>query len=1026
MNIAGWCIKNNRTALVAFLLIVLAGINAFNTIPRLEDPEFTIRVASVITQFPGASPQKIEELITDKIEQKIQEIGEVDVITSESRTGMSLVMVEIESAYKDQLSDIWTRLRNKMEDIKPELPEGVYGPFVNDEYGDVFPVVISLTGDGFTYRELKDIADTTRDELLTIPSVAKVDLYGVQEERIFVEFSNARLADFGMTPDELAAALEAQNVLSPGGIAVENGESITIEASGEFKTLEDVKQVSIRKMGSSETVYLRDVAYIWRGFVDPPESLTRFNSDPCLMMAVSMATGNKVTEMGEYIRAAVDRLQTLQPVGVNYDVFVYQPRYVARSIDEFMGNLFQAFVFVVIVMLLFCGLRMGLIAGSLVPMAMLMCLALMPYFKISLHSVSIASLIIALGMLVDNGIVTSEDMLVRLARGDDRMKAARDSVTQLWMPLLAASLTTICAFMTIALADSDVAEFCLSLFQVVTITLLASWLLSITLVPMLCYYFLKPKKSNQDFTGKLYEIYRAALFACLRYRAAFLALIAVLLGVSLYCFRFVPSIFFPPNSREMFLVDFWQPYGTDVRTTADRLEKLESFLLEHTNVVSVGCFIGNGGPRWMLSLNVEEDNPNYASVIVNTAEKSDVPTLMKDTLAYLENNFPDGRFTVKELETGPAVGAPIQIRLSGKDIDTIYKLRDRISAALAGVPGVVNIRDDWGEWTKKLQVNVNQEQAKLSGFTSQDVAASLKNQISGLHATDFREGKEIIPIEIRSTHSLREDLGRIETLNIYSYTTGQNAPLLQLAHVGLEWQPSDIRRRNTLRTMTIKTDVIGRYASDVLLEARPAIEALTAGDEWPNGYNVEFGGEDEDSAKAMDSIMDTLPLAFGCLALVLIAQFNSLRRPLIIVITVPPMFIGIVFGLLLTGEPFGFMAFLGMISLMGIIVNNAIMMIDRIEIERELGQTMQDAVTVAAQKRARPILMTAITTIVGLVPLSLQGGPMWRPMANTIIFGLAFATVLTLLLCPILYSYFFRVPFHEYKWDPEVLKRSED
>jgi len=1026
MNLAGWCIKNNRTALVAFFLIIVVGIHSFKTIARLEDPEFTIRVASVITQFPGASPQKIEELITDKIEKKIQEIGEVSMISSESRSGISLIMVEVDSQYKEELTDIWTRLRNKMDDLKTSLPQGVYGPYVNDEYGDVFPVVISLSGDGFTYRELKDIADETRDEMLTISSVAKVDLYGTQEERIFVEFSNARLADFGMTPDELAAALEAQNVLQPGGVGTENGERITIEASGEFKALDDVKQVAIRRMGSSETLYLQDVAHIWRGFIDPPESMTRFNGEPCLMMAVSMATGNQVTEMGEAVQAIIRNTEIRQPVGIDFDVFIYQPRYVERSINEFMSNLFQAFVFVVIVMLLFCGVRMGLIAGSLVPMAMLMCLALMPVFDITLHSISIASLIVALGMLVDNGIVTSEDMLVRIARGDDRLKAAKDSVAQLWMPLLAASLTTICAFMTIALADSDVAEFCLSLFQVVSITLLSSWLLSITLVPMLCYYFLKPKKVRQDFSGKIYNMYRAMLFVTLRHRWAFLVLIAALLAGSLYCFRFVPSIFFPPNSREMFLVDFWQPYGTDIRATGERLEQLEVFLEEHTNVVSVGSFIGNGGPRWMLSLNVEEDNPNYASVIVNTKEKADVPSLMAETRVFLDQHFPDGRFTVKELETGPAVGAPIQIRLSGKKIDVIYKLRDQINAALSEIPGIVNIRDDWGEWTKKLQVTVNQEQAKLAGFTSQDIAMSLKNQISGLHATDYREGKEIIPIVIRSSDSFREDLGKVEALNVYSYATGKNVPLLQVADVHLQWQPSDIRRRDTLRTMTIKTDVIGRYASDVLLDARPVVEALVNGDAWPASYTVEFGGENEDSEKAMNSIMATLPLALGCLALVLISQFNSVRRPVIIAITVPPMFIGIVFGLLITGEPFGFMAFLGMISLMGIIVNNAIMMIDRIEIERELGQSMTDAVTVAAQKRARPILMTAITTIVGLIPLSIQGGPMWRPMSNTIIFGLAFSTILTLLLCPVLYSLFFRVSFRDYTWDPAVLKRTED
>ena len=1026
MNIASWCIRNNRTASIAFLMIALTGLYAFFTVSRLEDPEFTIRVAMVTTMFPGAPPQKIEELITDKIEKKIQGMGEVDSITSESLAGISMITVEIAPQYKNDLDTIWTRLRNKMDDVKSELPEGVIGPIVNDEFGDVFPVVIALTGDGFSYRELKDIADTTRDELLTIPSVSKVDFYGTQEERIFVEFSNARLAELGFTPDELAQALSAQNVLQPGGQTVVGPELLVLEATGEFETLDDLKRVSLRKQGSPETIYLEDVATIRRGFVDPPSMMTRYNAEPCIMIAISMVSGERVTDMGEQVREVVADIEAEMPVGIDYSIFVYQPKYVDRSIRDFMGNLGQAYLFVVIVMLLFCGLRMGLIAGALVPMAMLMCMASMPVFDIKLQSVSIASLIIALGMLVDNGVVTSEDLLVRFARGEDRLKAVAHSVRQLWMPLLAASLTTICAFMPIALADSDVAEFCLSLFQVITITLLSSWILSITFIPMLCFYFLKPKKETQSFDKRMYRIYRSLLFWSLRHRFIMVLGIVLLLLSSFWAFRFVPSIFFPPNSREMILIDFWQPYGTDIRETQRRAMKLESYLLNNTNVANVGIFIGNGGPRWMLSLNIEGDNNNYASFIVNTKTKEIVPELMDATRTYLEDHFPDCRFTVKELETGPPVGAPIQIRLSGKDIDTIYQLRDAIFDTISAVPGVVNIRDDWGEWTKKVNVVVNQEQAKLAGFTSQDVASSLKTHMSGLAATEFREGKEIIPIEIRSDDTHRMDLGKAESLNVYSYLTGNSLPLLQIAKAKLMWQPSAIRRRNTKRTMTIKADVAGRFASEALAEIVPAIDNLQHSDDWVRGYEVEYAGEDADSEEAMSSIMAALPFAAGILALVLIAQFNSIRRPLIIALTIPPMFIGIIYGLLITTEPFGFMAFLGMISLMGIIVNNAIMMIDRIEIERAGGQSIQDAIVASAHKRLRPILMTTVTTIVGLIPLSLNGGAMWRPMANTIIFGLAFATVLTLLLCPVLYSFFFRASFRKYRWDMESLKRVGD
>ncbi|MFH0880311.1 MAG: efflux RND transporter permease subunit [Lentisphaerota bacterium] len=1025
MNIAEWCIKNNRTAIVAFVLIAWAGVYTFLTISRLENPDFPIRVAVVTSFFPGAAPQKVEELVTEKIEKKVQEMSEVKGVYSESLTGVSMIMVEIHPKFKD-LQPIWTRLRNKIDDIRSSMPEGVYGPYVNDEFGDVFPVVISLTGDGFSYRELKDIADNARDELLKARDVAKVDLYGTQEERIFIEFSNARLADLGYTPMQLADLLKTQNVLQPGGNALVGPERVTIEATGEFKSLEQIKQVSLRVPGRSETLYLEDIATVRRDFIDPPGTFARFNGQPAIMISVSMAEGGKVTDMGEAVLAAMNDFESRQPVGIDMDAFLYQPKYVERSINDLMSNLKESFFYVFVVMLCFCGLRMGIITGLLVPMAMLMAIMFMPFFGIKLHAVSIASLIIALGMLVDNGIVTSENILVRMAGGQDRLTACKEAVLELWVPLLTSSLTTIVAFLPIAMAKSDVGEYCLSLFQVVSLTLLSSWILAITLIPMLCYYFLKPKPQSQFYANAFYTGYRKCLILSLKHRLLFVVLMLVLMAASLWGFGFVPSIFFPPNEREMMLVDFWQPYGTDIRVTRDRAAELEKFLLADTNVVSTGTFVGEGGPRWYLSLNVEQQNANYANLIVNTRTPGDVKGLMERTRRFLSGHFPDGRFTVKELENGPPVGAPIQIRLSGPDIDTIYALRDQIGKTMAAVPGISNIRDDWGEWTKKMVVEVNQEKARKSGFTSQDVASSLQSQISGLQATEYREGKEIIPIELRSKESYREDLGKLESLNVYSYNTSRKAPLLQMASTRLTWQPSDIRRRDKMRTMTIMADVEGGFASEVLSKMEPKVDALTQGKDWPAGYSIEYAGEMKESGDAQNSIMEGLPLAVGLLVLILIWQFNSIRRPLIIALTIPPMMVGITLGLLVTHAPFGFMAFLGFISLMGVIVNNAIMMIDRMEIERAAGQTIQDAIIVSAQRRLRPILATATTTIVGLVPLSLNGGEMWRPMANTIMFGLGFATILTLALCPVLYALFFGAHFKGYTWNPDVLKKTQE
>lgn len=1026
MNLAGWCIKNNRTAFTFFALVALMGYSSYRSVPRLESPEFTVRTAMVITYLPGAAPQKVEELVTDKLESKLQEIPEVDKLESQSMTGVSIIAVEVSPKYMD-MPPIWQKLRNKVADVAPALPDGVQGPYVNDEFGDVFPVLVAITGDGYTYRELKTHADDVRDAILRNPMVAKVDLYGVQDERVYVEFSNARLAEAGVTPQEIMSAISSQNILKPGGSAKVGPERIIIEPTGAFNSIDDIRLLSIRAQGQDDAIYLQDIATIRRGFVEPPETMTRYNGEACLVLAVSMVADGKVTEMAPAVVAQVRELQAQMPWGIDLVPFFSQEKYVTRSINDFMVNLLEAFGFVVVIMFIFTGLRTGLITGALVPMAMLMCFIFMPVFGISLQQVSIAALIIALGMLVDNGVVISENILVRFGRGEERLPAVQNAIQELWLPLLTSSLTTICAFLPIAWAKSDVGEYCFSMFQVVSLTLLCSWFLSITFIPVLCYYFLKPEKKAQAFDNRVYRTYRAMLVWGLKRRKFFMAIVVAVFVVAAWGFRFVPSIFFPPNDREMLLVDFWQPYGTDVTTTAERLAGLERFLLERTNEVeSVACFIGSGGPRWYLALNVEQDNPNYANAIVTLREAGQVPDLRRAIEERLESEFPDCRYTVKPLENGPPVGAPVKIHISGKEIGAIYALRGRIAKAIEPVAGVSNIRDDWGEWTKKLAINVNQEKARQAGFSSEDVATSLQTQISGLSVTEYREGKDLIPVVFRSDHAYREDLGKIESLSVYSYMSGQNVPLLQIAEAQLEWQTSNIRRRNRARTMTLMTDVEGRFASAVLAEVVPAVEALRASDDWPAGCEVEFGGEDAESAKAQQSIMVVVPLAMGLLTLILIGQFNSIRRPLIIVLTIPPMIAGIVPGLLLTRAPFGFMAFLGMISLMGVIVNNAIMMIDRIEIEKGKGQAPLDALIVAAQRRLRPIMATATTTVVGLVPLSLQGGEMWRPMANTIMFGLAFSTLLTLLLCPVLYAILFRIPCGEYKWDPAVLTKTEN
>lgn len=1026
MNIAKWCIKNNRTSLVIFLLIIVGGISTFFSIPRSEDPEFTIRVALISTVFPGASPQRVEELVSDKLEERIREMSEVKTVKSQSMTGLSIIEVELYDSIKN-VDQVWQKLRNKVSDASADLPAEARQPVINDEFGDVFGILVAVTGDGFTYRELKDAADYTRDELLKVKGVGKVERWGEQAERIFVDFSNSRMAASGISPFALASTIDRQNTIRPSGSSLLGSERIYIEPSGEFLSVNDLENLSMRAEGKKSGIKLSDVTRITRGYSDPPSTMVRYSGKDAIILAISMADGNNIMDLGERVTNKLHDILGKMYVGIDFNTLVYQPDYVDKAVSDFMINLLESFAFVVVIILAFAGMKTGLIAGSLVPMAMLGCISLLPLFNVGLQRISIASLIISLGILVDNGVVVSEAILVRLASGEDRLKAVAGAVSELWMPLIAASLTTIFAFLPIPLAESKVGEFCYSLFIVVSLTLGCSWVLSMTMVPMLCFYVLKPKLKQQTFTGRLYIWYRKTLILCLRHRPAFLFLVLMLCVTAIWGFKFVPKMFFPPNERAQFTIDFWQPYGTDITVTADRAEKLEHFLLADKDVNSVGVFVGHGGPRWYLPLNLEQKNNNLATFVVNTKSIEITDAVISRTRKELESRFPDADFSLKKLMNGPPVGAPIQIRLSGPDMKTLYQLRDKVADLLEKERGVSRVWDDWGQWTKKVVVDVDQNKAREAGLSSYDVALSLQTGMSGLHASDYRDGDIIIPILLRNSESFRGRLDKLDSMNVYSYKEGKKIPLSQIASTKLKWQPSDIRRRDQTRTMTVKADLYdGYFATRILAKVRPKIEAMEKTDQWPLGYSVGFGGEFEKTQESQDSINANMPLAMGLLVLVLVFQFNSIRRPIIILLTLPPMMCGITAGMLLTHSPFGFMPMLGMISLLGIVVNNAIMLIDRIEIQRGRGIPMKDAIVLSSLERARPIIMTATTTIIGMVPLSLQGGEMWRPMANCIMSGLTFATVLTLILCPVLYSLFFRQNFKKYVWDPDVTRRGSD
>lgn len=1024
---------NNRTVTFVLLAVVaLAGAMAYQQLPRAEDPGFLVRRAMVRTQFPGAPPERVEFLVTDKIEQVIQEIPEVKTITSESRTGQSIITVEVRESVTE-LRPVWDNLRRKVEGVVGELPQGV-APIIDDELGEVFGTMITLTADGFSYAEQEGIAEQVRDVFLRINDVAKVQIQGMQQERVFVDFDNARLSGLGLSAAQLQGILQSSNIIISGGMVETSAERITIQPSGNFASVNDIRKTLITLPGTGETVFLGDVAEIRRGYVEPAVVKTRANGESALVLSISMRTGGNIVQLGENIRAAVADLEQQYPVGVTFDFIAFQPDVVDRAISNFVVSIFQAVGIVLICMLLFLGLRTGMVVASLIPMTMLAALMLMQFFNIGMDKMSLAALIIALGLLVDNAIVMSESVLVRLKTGEKPQAAALASSKELRTPLLISSLTTIAAFLPIVLAESNVGEYTAPLAQVIAITLLSSWGLAITMIPLLCMIFLKVKRAHESkienteqhpeepskdrFNSSVYLYYRKALQFLLRHPLITVLGALGLLIVTMGLFRLVEQNFFPDSKELLFSGDFELPYGVSFAYTEAAILDIERFLTEELaanqgreGIRNWAFFIGGGVPRFSLGYNSIQPRPSYAALIGNASNLDALDTSMNRLRTYVEDNYPEIDVKIKKLVTGPGDASPVEVRLFGPDQNTLFKVSDQVKAQLASLLGTRNITDNWGEQTKKLVVEINDAQAARAGITNQDIAISLRTALSGSVVTEYREGDKAIPVMLRSEVGNRDDIGKLESINVYAQS-GQNVALRQVANIELTFEPSKILRRNRSKTLSVLSDldpeVPKASAFSIVSEMAPWL--LEQQKNWPIGYSYEIGGTFESSASANASIAEKMPLAVILILLLLVGQFNSLRKPLIIILTIPLGLIGVVIGLLVVGQPFGFMTLLGVISLAGIVINNAIVLIDRIQIEiDENGLAPGAAVIEAAQQRFRPIILTTATTVGGLLPLWLGGDPLFVSMAVAILFGLIFATVLTLGFVPAFYCLLFRV-----------------
>lgn len=1035
MNIAQFAIEKNRITMMVLMSIMLAGLAIYSSLSRDSMPPYTVRVANVVTNFPGASPERVELLVTDKVEKVAQELPELKEVSSTSSTGLSVVTVTLKDEVKaEDMQAVWDRLRRKITSIDG-LPQGLNPDLQDDGIGDVYGIVVGITADGYNYAEMKEYADDIKDDLIKIPEAAKVSLGGSQEERVFVEFDNTRLKEYGLSSSQLQNIITSTNILSAGGAVVVGDQRIILEPTGNFNTVEDIQKMLVPVKGGKQLVELGDITTVRKGYIDPPVQKVRINGKDGISMHVNLKKDANMILLGEKVNAVVAKWESKLPIGLELSRVSSLDTYIDDKIVGFVSNLLQSIGIVLIVMLLFLGIRTGFVIASLIPIVTITTLLIMGLMKIGLNQVTLAALIMALGMLVDNAIVVAETIMVKMEEGIKAKQAAIEAGSELFMPLLISTLTTSAAFLAFYMSPTSMGDIVGPIFVVITIALLSSWLIALTVITLFCYSFLKVKPQdpkNLDLIArvilKLKNIYQGVLQLVLNHKAKVLVLIFGVFFMALLGFSYVQFLFFPDSDRNMITVDINLPAGTKIETTTEVVKKIEQYMQDRLKVsadrpkgvLEWSSYIGQGPESYDLGYSREEADSSYAHILVNTSSFSENNTVIEKLDGYGFEHFPNAAIKVGALGSGGG-GVPVEIKLSGDEPDQLAKIAESIKIKLSSIAGTRNIKDDWGPKSKKFLIEIDQNRAQAAGLSSQDVATSLKTTLDGFQTGEYREDNKSIPIIMRSDEGQQHTLASLETLNIYAQSSGKSVPLLQVASIVPQWQYSKIKRLDIARTIGVTSELKPNgNASKIVAEIKPWL-VQQAEEVWPAGYVFKMGGDAESSAENMGSVVKYLPLSGFIIVLLLVIQFNSFRKMIMVVLTIPLGIIGVVIGLLIFQEPFGFMPFLGVVSLAGIIINNAIVLIDRIEVEiKEYQKTQQDAVVSACIQRFRPILLATFTTILGLIPLYLSGGEMWEGMAVSIMIGLLFGTMITLVFLPVLYSVLYRVDFRSYQFNERL------
>ncbi|MHC4439194.1 MAG: efflux RND transporter permease subunit [Planctomycetota bacterium] len=1008
MNIAQLSIEKKTITIVITVLLLFGGIKSYMGLGRLEDPEFTIKSAKVITYYPGATAMEVAEEVTDPLEISIQKMGQVRRVKSLSMPGFSSIEVEIKKHHMaPELPQIWDELRRKVGDVQDQLPPGTSTSLVWDDFGDVYGIFYAIYGDGYTEKDIYEYAKMLRRELLLVQDVADVSLFGVRDERIYLEMSRGRISQLGISPEMIYASLSGQNVVVPAGNIQVGRQYIRIFPTGELTSVEDIGDIALLAADGTTRLFIKDIATIRRGYVDPPKVIVRFNGMPAVGLGISTIEGGNVVVMGQAVSERLKELQAETPIGMEIGAISHQADTVVTSINSFVISLIEAIAIVVGVLVFAMGFRSGILIGGILLLTVLSTFILMEMNGVMLERISLGALIIALGMLVDNAIVVVEGILINAQKGMTKKDGAIAIVKQTMWPLFGATVVAVLAFAAIGSSPDSTGEYCRSLYQVILYSLTLSWVLAITTTPLAGISFLRVKKLEGDkdpYGGMIFQTYKSLLVFCMRRRYFTIAVLAGLLALSMYGFGFVDKSFFPDSTRPQFMLHFWMPQGTHINDTETNIKSIEKYILQQEGVTDITSVVGQGAMRFLLTYTPEEPNPAYGLVLVSVEDYRAIDTLMERIQKHLNEEFPDAQIFCRRFMLGPGDANKIQVRLRGADPDILRELSVQVEQIMHDEPDAVDINTDWRQRVPLLRPIISETAARNAGLTRQQIALTLQTVTEGITVGQYREGDELIPIVFRSPESERDDVRELDNVQIYNPIARGFIPIRQVVtDIKTVSENQIIRRRNRLPTLTVRCDPKSGPASIVFERLKPKIDAIPI----PQGYSLEWGGEYENSAEAQQGLSAKLPVIFLLMVLAVIILFNSIKKPLIIFLTVPLAIIGVTVGLLLMKQPFGFMALLGFLSLTGMLIKNSIVLIDEINMQIASGKNPFMAIVDSGVSRVRPVSMAAMTTVLGMIPLLTDA--FFVAMAVTVMFGLAFATVLTLIVVPVLYAVFFRI-----------------